>query len=122
MTGLSAAEVAFLRAGGRGALARLATVDGEGGPRVVPVGWTWDDELGVIVLGGRNVPGTARWRHLARHPVAALTIDGVQGDDGWAPWALLVRGRAERDERRGAILLHPERVTSWGLPPAPADH
>lgn len=120
--GLTATELNFIRSGARSTLARLATVDDRGDPRVVPVGWSFDEDLGAFVLGGRDVPNTVRWRHVADHPAAALSIDGVDTNDGWAPWALLVRGHAEQDAQRRAILLHPDRVTSWGLPQAPPAH
>ncbi len=113
--GLSEVEYRFVTDPPPGALARIATVDVDGLPHVVPGGWSWDSRDQVFVLGGREVPSTIRAAHVSRTGLAAITIDGVATDGPWAPWALVVRGRAAVDEVRRAIVLHPDRVTSWGL-------
>lgn len=113
--GPGAHALAFLRHPPDLALARIATVDADGLPHVVPGGWSWDDDAGELVLGGRDVPRTRRADHVRRTGVAAVTIDGVDTSAGWAPWALLVRGRARVEEGEGAIRLRPDHVTSWGL-------
>lgn len=82
---------------------------------VVPGGWAWDDTREVFVLGGRDVPATVRAANVRRSGQAAMSVDGVDRTSGWAPWALLVRGRARVDDEAGAIVLHPDLVTSWGL-------
>ncbi len=117
--GLTETERAFLAAPPPLALARLATVTSTGSPHVVPVGWTFDQAREVFVLGGRDVLRTARARHVRANGRAAITIDGVDTSLGWHPWALLVSGRAELEESAGAIVLHPDEVSSWGLPVPP---
>jgi pyridoxamine 5'-phosphate oxidase family protein len=97
------------------ALARIATVGEDGMPHVVPGQWAWDGARVVFVLGGRDVPATVRAANVRRTGKAAMTVDGVDRSGGWAPWALLVRGRASVDDDAGAIVLHPDQVTSWGL-------
>jgi pyridoxamine 5'-phosphate oxidase family protein len=96
-------------------LARVATVGAAGEPRVVPTGWTWDDDAGELVLGGRDLLRTARAGHIRRTGVAAVTIDGVDTSDGWAPWALLARGPARVDEDAEVIRIRPTWTRSWGL-------
>jgi len=116
--GLGDLERSFLTEPPVRALARIATVDSRGRPHVVPGGWGWDPdagERGELVLGGRNVPATARAAHVRATGWAAVTIDGIRDTDGWQPWALLVRGPARVDEEAGEIRLCPDRVRSWGL-------
>ena len=96
-------------------LARVATVDQDGMPHVVPGGWSYDEASHELVLGGREVPATRRAEHVRRTGVAAVVIDGLAPVGGWAPWAFVVRGRARVDEEGGAIRLACDRVTSWGL-------
>jgi hypothetical protein len=69
-------------------LARLAYVARDGTPRVVPVGFHWNDTT--IVIG--TVPGSAKVAALRANPVVALTID--TGPPAWPPNVLLVRGTA----------------------------
>jgi pyridoxamine 5'-phosphate oxidase family protein len=107
-------ERAFLQNPPR-TLARIATIDANGMPHVVPGGWSWDDETGEIVLGGHDVPSTRRARHIRQSGVAAVTIDGVDHSEGFHPWALLIRGSARVDEAAGVIRLTPHEITSWGL-------
>lgn len=114
MKPLSETEQAFLT-GGHGALARIATVDREGLPHVVPGGWRWDGSAEEFVLTGRDVLGTARAANVRRTAVAAISIDGVVEGPGWSPWALLARGPAHLDEAEGTIRLAPTWHRSWGL-------
>lgn len=112
----TAQELAFLQNPPRMALARTATVDADGLPHVVPGGWSWDDDAGELVLGGRDVPATRRARHVRESGVAAVTIDGVDTSQGWHPWAVTMRGQARVVEDEGVIRLRPQQITSWGLP------
>lgn len=102
-------ELAFLRDGPK--LARLATVDADGDPHVIPMGWTYDADHDTIDLRGRNLEATKKYRNVVRTGRASLVIDDVQPP--WRPRAVLVTGRAEAQE--GLIRLHPERIISWGL-------
>lgn len=111
-------ERTFLRSGSR-ALARIATVDADGLPHVVPSGWSWDDAAGELVLGGRNVTHTSRARHVRDGSQVAVSTDGAHAGPGWSPWALLVRGPAYVDEGTGEIRVRPEWTRSWGLRATP---
>lgn len=109
----TAPELGFLRHP-RG-LARVATVDGDGMPHVVPTGWSYDEESGDLLLTGRDVGSTRRVRHLLAHPRAAVVVDGVDERRGWRPWALIARGDARYDPAVRAIRVTPRSITSWGL-------
>ena len=69
-------------------LARLAYVARDGTPRVIPIGFHWNDTT--IVIG--TVPGSAKVTALHANPVVALTID--TGPPAWPPSVLLMRGTA----------------------------
>lgn len=113
--GLLPDERAFLMRPPAGALARVATVGATGLPLVVPVGWSFDDERGELLLGGRDVPSTARWEHVRRTGVAAVVIDGVERSEGWQPWCITMRGAAQADAAAQAIRFVPHSVYSFGL-------
>lgn len=96
-------------------LARIATVDAEGMPHVVPGGWSFDPATDQIVLGGRDVTRTRRAAHVRATGLAAVVVDGLAPGHRWAPWAFIVRGRARVDETGNALRVHCDEVTSWGL-------
>lgn len=112
---LTEAEAGFLADPPPRALARIATVDSEGVPHVVPGGWAYDAVAGELVLGGHDVLRSRRARHVRRSGVAAVVIDGLVPGPGWRPWGLLVRGRARVDEAAGALRLAIDDIRSWGL-------
>ena len=102
-------------------LARIATVDAEGMPHVVPGGWSFDPATDELVLGGRDVLRTVRAEHVRATGRAAVAIDGLAPGPGWSPWAFIVRGRARVDEAGGALRVACDQVTSWGLDPFVAE-
>lgn len=95
-------------------LARIATVDANGLPHVVPGGWSFDPISSEMVLGGRDVPGTARARHVRASGTAAVVVDGLVPGPGFSPWAFMVRGSA-RVDAAGEIRIATGNVISWGL-------
>ncbi len=103
-------------------LGRLATVDPDGLPHVVPLGWSYNPALDTIDIGGRDFARTAKFRNVRANPRVALVIDDVLPP--WRPRCVMVRGEAEAlDEAAGAdggrlgpiIRIHPSQVLSWGL-------
>ena len=119
MSAFSEAELAYLA---EGKLGRLATVDADGLPHVVPLGWSYNPALDVIDIGGRDFARTAKFRNVRKNPNVALIIDDVLPP--WRPRAVMVRGRAEAlDDAVGAdgkplgpiIRISPVRILSWGL-------
>lgn len=108
----TAAELAYL--GGERHLARLATVGADGTPHVVPVGWSYNAELGVVDVGGRDLTATKKYRDVARSGRAAIVIDDVLPP--WQPRGIEIRGRAEALAGGQPIIrIHPDRIVSWGL-------
>ena len=97
------------------ALARIATVDAEGMPHVVPGGWSFDFATEEMILGGRDVPRTQRAVHVRASGRAAVVVDGLARGSQWSPWAFAIRGRARVDDDLGVIRVTLDHVTSWGL-------
>jgi pyridoxamine 5'-phosphate oxidase family protein len=119
MTVFSKDELAYL-ADRR--LGRLATIDADGLPHVVPLGWTYNPALDAIDVGGRDFAQTRKFRNVRANPKVALVIDDVLPP--WQPRCVMVRGEAEAlEEATGAggeplgpiIRIHPTQVISWGL-------
>lgn len=109
MSAFSDNELSFLRDGSK--LARLATVDPDGDPHVVPTGWSYNPEYGSIDIGGTALARTQKYRNVARTGRATVVIDDVQRP--WHPRAVVVKGTAEAHDDR--IRIHPERIISWGI-------
>ncbi|SHN51025.1 pyridoxamine 5'-phosphate oxidase family protein [Geodermatophilus obscurus] len=117
MATLTALESAYLN--GEPRLARLATVDADGQPHVVPVGWRYDEATGTFTISGRDLAATRKFRNVLVHPRAALVVDDVLPP--WRARGVLVQGPAQAlpaddaPEGRAIIRLTPTKVTSWGL-------
>jgi pyridoxamine 5'-phosphate oxidase family protein len=113
----SDAELRYLA---EGKLGRLATIDASGQPHNVPVGWSHNQALDTIDIGGRNFAESAKYRHVQSNPKVAFTIDDVLAP--WRPRAVMILGTAEAvpagtdDPGHGALIrITPTRVISWGL-------
>jgi hypothetical protein len=74
-------------------LARLAYVAGDGTPRVVPIGFTWNGSE-VVMCTPTNAP---KLSSLRKNPAVAITID----TEAHPPKILLIRGQAALDEVEG---------------------
>lgn len=103
-------------------LGRIATVNPQGQPRVVPVGFRLNEELGVIETGGRDAAGTRRWQDVRHNPNVAFVVDDVAGGERWYPRGIQIRGTAELVTVEGAtgpyrayIRIHPRTIHAWGL-------
>ena len=95
-------------------LARIATVGPDGTPHVVPSGWSYDEELDALVLGGRNLERTKKFRDVTATGRAALVIDDVLPP--WRPRGIEIRGRAEAVAGSSPVIrVYPDRAVSWGL-------
>lgn len=116
MARFSAAELRFLL--GERHLGRLATIDGEGRPHVVPLGWTYNQDLGTIDISGRNFAATKKFRNAKRNPNVAFVVDDVLPP--WRPRSVMVQGRAQAldaGEAEGEAMLRitPDTIVSWGI-------
>jgi pyridoxamine 5'-phosphate oxidase family protein len=120
MSAFSDAELTYLVRERR--LGRIATVDAEGVPHVVPVGWSYNAELDTIDVGGHDLGHTRKFRNVQNHPYAAFVVDDVLPP--WRPRAVHVRGPAEAiatapsaddGPPRAIIRIKPAKINSWGL-------
>lgn len=112
-------ELAYL---GEGKLGRLATVDSNGLPHVVPLGWTYNSATDTIDVGGRDFAHTAKFRNVEQNPNVALVVDEILPP--FRPRAVMIRGRGEAlGDATGAegtptgpiIRITPTQIISWGL-------
>jgi pyridoxamine 5'-phosphate oxidase family protein len=104
-------------------LGRLATVDADGNPHVVPVGFRYNSETDTIDIGGHNIVQTKKWRDAGRHPRVAFVIDDVLPP--WHPRSIEILADAELLESGGEgfgrgfdpqiIRLHPVNIIAWGI-------
>jgi PPOX class F420-dependent enzyme/OxyR family protein len=111
----SPAELAYLL--GERRLGRLATADTEGRPHVVPVGWSYNADLGTIDISGHSFAATKKYRNARANPHAAFVVDDVLPP--WRPRCVTVQGTAEAIESsadgQALIRIHPHTIVSWGL-------
>jgi pyridoxamine 5'-phosphate oxidase family protein len=104
-------------------LGRLATVDAEGNPHVVPVAFRYNEELDAVDIGGHNFAGSKKFRDVGNTGRAAFVVDDVLPP--WRVRGVEVRGRAEvrseggkeikKDFAGDMIRIHPRRIVSWGV-------
>jgi PPOX class probable F420-dependent enzyme len=124
-------------------VARLATVDADHGPHVIPICFSFDGSVFYSAIDRKpkrvSADRLTRLKNIAQMPQVALLLDYY--DEDWARlWYVLVRGKAElvsaEPERLQAIArlrakypqyaagmlsddapilrITPERITSWG--------
>lgn len=98
-------------------LGRLATADADGRPHVVPVGWSYNAELGTIDVSGRDFAATKKFRNARANPHVAFVVDDVLPP--WRPRCVTVQGTAKTVDASGdgqaMIRIHPSTIISWGL-------
>jgi len=104
-------------------LGRLATVDAEGRPHVVPVAFRYNEEFDAVDIGGHNFAGSKKFRDVGRTGRAAFVVDDVLPP--WRVRGVEVRGRAEVRTEGGKeimenfagemIRIHAHHVVSWGV-------
>jgi len=104
-------------------LGRLATVDMDGSPHVVPVGFRHNPETDTIEIGGHNIARTRKWRDAGGHPRVAFVVDDVLPP--WQPRSIEILADAELLESGGEefargldpqiIRLHPVKIIAWGI-------
>lgn len=105
-------------------LGRLATVQKNGTVQANPVGFSLNQRLGTIDIGGRDLAATQKFRNLHANRQVALVIDDLASVDPWRVRGIEIRGTAEAlvnptDSASfipGAIIrIHPRRIISWGI-------
>jgi pyridoxamine 5'-phosphate oxidase family protein len=118
-------EIAYLRAADLG---RLATVQPNGRPQVSPVGFTYNERLQTIDVGGYRMSQSQKFRNIATNDQVAFVVDDIASRDPWRVRCLEIRGTAEQategDGHRGPagdaldsaiIRITPRRVISFGV-------
>jgi pyridoxamine 5'-phosphate oxidase family protein len=113
-------EIEYL---GEQRLGRLATVDVEGRPHVVPVAFRYNAELETLDIGGRNFARSKKFRDVEKTGKAAFVVDDVLPP--WRARGVEVRGRAEVRSEGGkeimenfadeVIRIFPRRIVGWGI-------
>ena len=104
-------------------LGRLATVDAEGRPHVVPVAFRYNAKLDAVDIGGHNFAGSKKFRDAGKTGKAAFVVDDVLPP--WRVRGVEVRGRAEirseggkeimEDFAEELIRIFPRRIVGWGI-------
>jgi pyridoxamine 5'-phosphate oxidase family protein len=104
-------------------LGRLATVDANGNPHVVPVGSRYNSEADTIDIGGHDLAQTRKWRDAERHPRVAFVVDDVLPP--WQPRSIVIEADAELLKNGGEqfgrgfaaeiMRLHPIKIIAWGI-------
>ncbi len=104
-------------------LGRLATVDRDGNPHVVPVGFRYNSETDTIDVGGHNIAQSKKWRDVGKHPRVAFVVDDVLPP--WQPRSIEILADVELLERGGenfgqgfdpqVMRLHPVKILAWGI-------
>ena len=101
-------------------LARLATVNADGQPDVVPVGYEFDGS--VFYIGGRFLPQTRKFKNIqAGRSRIAFVIDDLVSVDPWQPRSIRIYGTAEPVEREGRfgpgmyLKISPSVSWSWAI-------
>jgi pyridoxamine 5'-phosphate oxidase family protein len=101
-------------------LGRLATVDAQGDPHNVPVGFTLNDALGTVDISGRGLDRSRKFRDVRSRPSVAFVVDDVPSTDPWIARGIEIRGKAEAvtvDDATGGPLIRitPTRIVAWGV-------
>jgi len=114
-------ELAYLRSQ---RLGRLATVAPDGTLQNNPVGFSVDEQAGVINIGGRKLGATRKFRNVAANGHVAFVVDDLASVDPWIVRCFEVRGTAEALTGQTpsspymspeVIRIHPRRIISWGM-------
>ena len=104
-------------------LGRLARVDAQGNPHVVPVAFRYNEELDAVDIGGHNFAGSKKFRDAGKTGKAAFVVDDVLPP--WRVRGVEVRGRAEirseggkeimEDFAEELIRIFPRHIVGWGI-------
>ncbi|MPZ89779.1 MAG: PPOX class F420-dependent oxidoreductase [Nitriliruptorales bacterium] len=116
-------ELAYLR---DQRLGRLATVDAGGAPQNNPADFRIDGATGDVLVGGRNLAATRKFRNIQRNPRVAFVVDDIASVNPWVVRGVELRGSAQaltdvdpprRGISRELIRLTPQWIASWGIEP-----
>jgi pyridoxamine 5'-phosphate oxidase family protein len=107
-------------------IGRLATVDSSGAPQNNPVGFLIDEDTGQVLIGGRALGSTRKFRNVRGNEHVAFVVDDITSVDPWVVRGIEVRGTAEALEdvdppvpsmSREVIRITPRWIGTWGITP-----
>jgi pyridoxamine 5'-phosphate oxidase family protein len=116
-------ELAYLRAQ---RLGRLATVRPDGTVQNSPVGFSVNEALQTIDIGGYDMAASHKFRNVRAGSKVAFVVDDLASLDPWTVRCLEIRGDAEALTDPGdsasrvhgpIIRIHPRRIISFGVDP-----
>lgn len=119
MSVFTPAEIAYLS---HQSLGRLATVDANGRPHVVPVRFTYDVERDAIAVGGYMFGRSKKYRDAQRTVWVAFVVDDVPQPGQIR--GIEVRGQAEAlldgqtfwpNADSEMLRIVPSHIASWGI-------
>jgi pyridoxamine 5'-phosphate oxidase family protein len=106
-------------------LGRLATVDQDGQPHVVPVAFRYNPDLETIDIGGHSFAKRKKFRDVRLNPRVAIVVDDLASVNPWRARGIEIRGEAEVLETGGSSIrpdfdpqmfrIRPKRIISWGF-------
>jgi pyridoxamine 5'-phosphate oxidase family protein len=110
----TAFEIEFMK---QADLGRLATIQPGGTPQNSPVGFTYNEELGTIDIGGYEMAKSRKFRNIADNDRVAFVVDDITSRDPWRIRCLEIRGTATQAEADGADIIRilPRKVISFGI-------
>lgn len=111
----------------RQTLGRLATVDADGEPHVVPVTHRFNRDLETIDIGGHDFSRSKTYQNVTSTGRVAYVVDDF--DEHLVPRGIEIRGRGELRPDGGRELdpnfddamlrIYPEHIAHWGLTSPP---
>jgi pyridoxamine 5'-phosphate oxidase family protein len=105
-------------------LGRLATVDPNGAPQNNPVGFTFDEATGQVLIGGMAMGRTRKFRNVQHNSHVAFVVDDLVSVSPWAVRGIELRGVAEAlvdvdppmsAMSREVIRITPHWIHQWGI-------
>jgi len=107
-------------------LGRLATVQRDGTVQNNPVGFSYNEQLQTIDIGGFNMAASQKYRNVAAGSKVSFVVDDIASLDPWTVRCLEIRGEAEAlteaTDATGKTLgptirIHPRRILSFNVDP-----
>ncbi|RDI68545.1 PPOX class F420-dependent oxidoreductase [Nocardia pseudobrasiliensis] len=118
---LSPAQIEYLRTQ---RLGRLATIRPDGSPQNNPVGFRYNEALGTIDIGGRDLGASQKFRNLTKEDRVAFVVDDIKSQSPWEVRCLEIRGTAQALRNTETYLpggspelirITPERILAFGI-------
>ena len=98
-------------------LGRLATIQPDGTPQNSPVGFSYNERLGTIDIGGYDMAKSRKFRNLTSNAKVAFVVDDITSRDPWRVRCLEIRGTEAQAEADGRPIIRvtPRKVISFGI-------